>query len=197
MAIFRCSLILLAVLAAPASVLSQTPCEQRLPYALVCMGDIQAEGNICISGHVHANGDVDFGPNDDHLTCGGTHSEGFEIGSPAIYTEPEYFPNATYYYVRGRYTPKGGPTIPAKTEALIFDRNGNDITASLPNVLTPLTTYDTTNHVFRYNIDGNISGIPAVDYFFGQNSSVLRARCRPHRGRCELWHLLRKHAVDR
>jgi hypothetical protein len=143
--------------------------------ALLVMRDLDAShGNICISGHVHANGDADFGSGDVHLKCGGTYTDGFRLDPPAIYTEPAYYPNSTYYYVQGKYTPKVGPT-PAKTEALVFDRDGNDITASLPNVLTPLVTYDKVNSVFSYNFDGNLAGMAAVDYFFGTGSPFFAA----------------------
>jgi hypothetical protein len=138
--------------------------------ALLVMEDLEAKGNLCIDGHVHVvKGEIDFGGHDQHLDCGGTYSQGFDILPPAIYTEPEYYPNSTYYYVQGKYTPKVGPT-PAKIEALVFDRDGNNITAALPNVLNPLLSYDKDEKVFSFNFDGNLAGRPAVDYFFGANS---------------------------
>ena len=59
------------------------------------------QGNICLDGHIHANGDADFGHNDVHLKCGGTYTEGFHLDPPPIYTDPATTPTSTYYYVVG------------------------------------------------------------------------------------------------
>ncbi len=146
--------------------------------ALLVMRNLDAShGNICISGHVHANGDADFGKNDAHLKCGGTYTEGFRLDPPAIYTEPAYYPNSTYYYVRGLYIAAGGGKhgTPSLTEARIFDQDDNDITAAMPFVISDsngLISYNNATGEFVFNFDGNVgpANQEAVDYFFGPNS---------------------------
>ncbi len=144
--------------------------------ALLVMEDIFVRGNLCVEGHLHANGDADFGPADVMLTCDGTYSENFVILPPAIYTEPEYYPNSTYYYVRGLYVPGSTEKKKSKAdliEARIFDRYDNDITESMPFIIsaeTNLLDYDLDSATFIFDLDGNISGVPTVDYLFGDNS---------------------------
>ncbi len=68
---------------------------------------------------------ADFGKHDVHLDCGGTYSDEFDIFPPVIYTEPEYYPSSTYYYVLATnlHGAHGGTNV-----ARIYDRDGIDIT---------------------------------------------------------------------
>ncbi len=63
--------------------------------AMVVMEDLEAKGNLCIEGHVHVNGDADFGHHDVHLTAAAPTARDSTSFRPVIYTEPEYYPNST------------------------------------------------------------------------------------------------------
>lgn len=94
---------------------------------MIVMNEIDAGGNFCLDGTIHANVDADFGPNDVHLKCGGEYTEGFALKPPKIYTEPARYNNCTYYYVVPNTMLLPGEPIHAK----IFDRFWNDITVAV------------------------------------------------------------------
>jgi len=83
-----------------------------LDFAILSLGDIDTQGNIDLIGHAHANGEMDGS----HFQNTGTYDGGFGIFPPVAYTEPDSFPDATYYYV----TAQKNPT----EELYIKDRNG-------------------------------------------------------------------------
>jgi hypothetical protein len=88
---------------------------------LLVMGDTDVNGNLCLNGQIHVNGDVDFGAQESHLQCG-EYTNFCCIFPPSIYTDPDHFPDATFYYVQGRTLGTGA------YGAHIFDRDRNDIT---------------------------------------------------------------------
>jgi len=111
---------------------------------LLIMGDADVGGNLCIEGGpIHVNGDGDFGPDAVHLACG-EFTDGFELLPPPLYTGPEYFPDATYYYVRGN-------KIAGVEQARIYNELGVDITTALGDSLTQVTSL--SGNVFTYDFD--------------------------------------------
>jgi Tfp pilus assembly protein PilE len=128
------------------------PTATELP--LLVMGDAEVGGNLCLSGSAHVNGSAtgNNGHGDPHFTCGGDFDEGYPIYPPYIYTEPDHFPNATYYYVRGT---KVGSTA----DANVYD-GGNNLIAGFPS-MAGVTGYNNGSKTFTFTFDtGAIS-----DYF--------------------------------
>jgi len=140
--------------------------------ALLVMEDLTAKGNLCIEGHVHVvSGEIDLGSHDQHLDCGGTYSQGFDIMPPPIYTEPEYYPGSTYYYVRGLYSQATG-----LAEGHIYDKDDNDLTAALGDPLAGFVKMTTTllgDTTFTFGFTGTVNGVQAIQYFFGDGSPVF------------------------
>jgi hypothetical protein len=91
--------------------------------ALLVMGDLDVNGNMCIEGWAHINGHADFGPDDAHLYCG-DYTSGCCVYPAPVFTDPDGFPEATYYFVRGH-------SIGEIHQARIFDRYGSDITTAI------------------------------------------------------------------
>ena len=85
--------------------------------AILILGDIDIKGNICLDGGAHANGTITGGG---HFTCGGTYDEGYIVKPPVVYTEPDSFPGATYYYVTAE-------RVGATNKLYIKDRNGTTL----------------------------------------------------------------------
>jgi hypothetical protein len=143
-------------------VLAQVP-PTALALPLLVMGDASVGGNLCLSGDAHINGEAS-GSNpaqDPHFVCGGDYTEGFTILPPPIHTEPDSFPGATYYYVKGN---KVGGTWQAK----IFDRDGNDITAG--HIMTDVVTYNAGSKTFTYDFKN--AGL--ISTYFDEASGVFR-----------------------
>jgi hypothetical protein len=104
--------------------------------AILALGDINTQGNICLDGHAHANEEMD-GDNfrDD---CPGTFDGGYTILPPPAYTEPDSFPGATYYYVTAQRTPT--------KQLYVKDRNGATLyTYTHPASPHPEITWDINN----------------------------------------------------
>jgi hypothetical protein len=133
-----------------------------LGLTMLIMGDADVNGNICVGGNVHVNGAADFGPNDAHLACG-TYTDGYEITPPGIYTDPDHFPDATYYDVRA--TLEGG-----LVHARIFDRNGQDITQALGDSLAGVMSFNAGQSFFAY--DFNKAGL--LDHYFDDVHGVFK-----------------------
>jgi len=130
---------------------------------VLIMGDADVSGNFCLEGDVHVNGDGDFGPNDAHLACGGEMTDGFEITPPMMYTDPDHFPNTTYYYVRGFNDGAGNYS------ARIYDRWGVDITATKPDSLQDVTTYNAGQKTFTYDFNSAAK----VDKYFDELTGIF------------------------
>ncbi len=142
---------------------------------MIVMRDIDAKGNICLDGDIHANGDADFGKDDVHLKCGGTYTEGFYLKPPKIYTEPGHYPNSTYYYVVGNNIRGPGEPIDAK----IFDRNGVEIQTALGDSLVgivggggALFSYDFKSGDVAHYFDP-VNGVFKLDTAAGNTSVVV------------------------
>jgi hypothetical protein len=80
--------------------------------AIHASNDIHLQGNICLDGYAHANGDIENGS---HFRCGGdpiyTYDSGYPVNPPVIYTEPDSFPDLTYYYVTATDGPGTADTL--------------------------------------------------------------------------------------
>lgn len=94
--------------------------------AMLAMHDVELKGNICLDGHLHANGTL---TGSGHLSCGGTSDSQYPIIPPAVYTEPDSYPGATYYYV----TVRSGP----KDTLVILDRNRATLSSYVKGTTTP------------------------------------------------------------
>jgi hypothetical protein len=130
---------------------------------MLIVEDADVSGNFCLEGHAHINGDADFGPNDVHLHCGGTYTSGYFITPPVVHTDPDHFPSATYYYIRGDAT--GG-----LYHGRIFDRYGNDMTTVLGDSLTSVTTFDPGTGTFSFAF---MSGA-IIEHYFDDAMGVFR-----------------------
>ncbi len=115
-------------------------------YGLFVYGDASTIGHLCLDGTVYVGGNANFGPSDVHLRCGGEVNTGFDISPPRIYTEPGFYPDATYYDVRA-VEDAGG------CYAKVFDRYGTDITSALGDSLQGLVSYNNGTKVFSYVFD--------------------------------------------
>jgi hypothetical protein len=115
---------------------------------LLVGGNFDTNGNICLDGTVHVDGD----PGHKGLKCGGVVTHGYDITPPPMYTVPDSFPGKTYYSVRGT---KIGTIYQAK----IYDRHGVDITASKGDNLAAVTSYSGGNYSFSF------SGASVAHYF--------------------------------
>ena len=129
----------------------------------IVMNDmISSHGNLCLNGHVHVNGDADFGSNDVHLKCGGTYTEGFPIYPPPAHTEPEYFPNSTYYYVYA------DPITKSDVYVYKFDKTLGDtvnVTAQVGDLkATGVFRWDNASSRFVYDFSGKIHSVPGHPY---------------------------------
>jgi hypothetical protein len=137
-----------------------------LGLPLLVMGDAEIGGNLCLEGDAHVNGDAggNGGHGDPHLACGGDYTEGFEILPPPVYTDPDHFPNATYYFVRAT-------KIGAIYQARIFDRTGaTDITTALGDSLVGVVTYDNGSQTFTFDFTG-----PArIAHYFDDATGIFR-----------------------
>ncbi len=113
---------------------------------LFVSGTAEVGGNLTIEGPTHVNGDAagNNGNGDPHIVSEEGYTEGFELQPPIIYTDPDHFPDATYYYVKGT---KVGSTYKAR----IFDRYMNDITGTTN--MTSLMSYSTSTKTFTYNFN--------------------------------------------
>ncbi len=129
---------------------------------ILIMGDADVNGNICIEGSVHVVGDADFGPHDVHLVCG-EYTSGFEIVPPPIYTDPDHFPDATYYYVKGN---KIGNVVHAR----IFDGDGVDITTALGDSLTGVVSFDVSRSSFNYQFDRTVE----MNHYFDDATGIFK-----------------------
>jgi hypothetical protein len=120
-------------------------------------------GNLCLEGgSAHVNGDADFGPNDVHLSCG-TYTTGFRIIPPPIYTDPDHYPDATYYSVVAF---RNGN----QNRAHIYDRYGANITALLGDSLVSVMSANTGQHTFTYDFNS----ATRIDYYFNDATGIFR-----------------------
>ncbi len=142
-------------------VLAETP-GGGFDYALLVKGDATAKGNLCINGEAHICGTADFGNHDVHLHCG-TYTDGYDIDPKMVFTEPSFYPDATYYYVRGDFS--GG-----KHRAVIQDRNGVDITGALGDDLVGVTSYSNSTGRFTFSF-GSTS---EIEYYFNDSTGIFR-----------------------
>ena len=129
---------------------------------VLVVGDADVGGNLCLGGSAHINGDGDFGNNDAHLACG-DYTEGFVVTPPPIFTEPDYYPDATYYRVRGTH-------IGGQYQARIFNRAGMDITTALGDSLVGITTYMSGANAFSYDFTSNAM----LTKYFDETTGVFR-----------------------
>ncbi|MDP6417868.1 MAG: pilus assembly PilX N-terminal domain-containing protein [Candidatus Krumholzibacteria bacterium] len=132
-------------------------------FGIYAAGDLTANGNLCLDGLSFAGGSADFGPNNVHLTCGGEVVEGVAITPPPVFTEGSYYPQDTYYEVRG--TEIGG--LP---QARIFDRYGQDITTSLGDSLTSVTDFKSKNGLFEFEFRNSAE----IDFYFNEDTGIFR-----------------------
>jgi hypothetical protein len=116
-----------------------------LGLAILIMRNADVQGNLCILGDFHVNGDADFGPGDSHLACDEDYTSGFTLTPPYMYTIPDSFPDATYYFVRG--SDAGG--VP---HGRIFNRDGDDITTAIdPDSMRDVTSIDGDSVIFTFD----------------------------------------------
>ncbi len=129
--------------------------------SLLASGDLTASAAVCVDGRIHVSDDADFGNHDQHLQCGEL-TEGFEVQPPQIYTDPAHLTGSTYYEVRGIQV--GG--VP---QARVYDRNGNDITASIGD-LHDVTTYNAGTGRYTFTFDS----AALMNQYFNQAGTVFR-----------------------
>ena len=135
--------------------------------AMLIMGDAGVGGNLCMNGDAHVNGEA-IGNNpvqDPHFACDYDYTEGFVILPPPIRTEPDYFPNATYYYVYGCQL--GGVY-----QARIYDRAGNDMTSAYGDSLDDITSYDPGSKTYTFDFGSDA----IIDTYFNDATGVFRRR---------------------
>jgi hypothetical protein len=130
---------------------------------ILIVGDADVNGNLCLLGDIHVNGDSDFGPNDVHLKCGGEITAGFDIEPQMMFTEPDRYPDATYYYVRGN-------KIGSDYQARIYDRDGVDITTALGDSLEDVTSYNNGSKAFEFDFDSDA----LLEKYFNDSTGVFR-----------------------
>ena len=142
--------------------------------ALFASRNIDANGNLNVGGHIHINGDGDFGPGDSHLKSG-TYDEGYGIDPPAVYTEPGNFPNSTVYRVIGY------PVPPNKAKALIdkWDRVNDQwepvLTDSIPQSIVAFVVPDAQYPDGHYEFDfKKTGGNSAIENYFDYSTGVFR-----------------------
>jgi hypothetical protein len=113
-------------------------------YAIHCMNEIHTSGNVGACGRVHGNDLVDdAGSSLDPphgCTTGKAITEGFVVIPPVIRTEPQYYPNTTYYWVVGK---PAGPF----TDALILKADpAGAFTIRTGHTATQVGTIATNNY---------------------------------------------------
>ncbi len=133
-----------------------------LGLGILIRGDAHVDGNLCLNGSLHIVGDADLGPHDAHLACG-SHTEGFDITPPPIYTDPGHHPNATYYSVRGN-------RIGNQAQARIYNALGVDITTALGDSLVGVTSYHNGSGTFRYEFDSHA----VIERYFDESTGLFR-----------------------
>ncbi len=113
---------------------------------LFVKGTAEIGGNLRIEGATHVNEDAtgNKGHGDPHIVSEEGYTEGFELRPPIIYTDPDHFPDATYYYVKGT-------KVGSACRARIFDRHMNDITGTVN--MAPFTSYDAKTKTYTYNFN--------------------------------------------
>jgi hypothetical protein len=122
---------------------------------MLIMGDATAIGSLCCNGVAHVGGEADL-----NLACG-EYTSGFEIAPSPVYTDPDSFPGATYYYVRGH--PDG--------YALIYSAEGANITTFADSLLLDsVTEYDAALKTFTYAFDT----ADLIESFFDDAAGVFR-----------------------
>jgi hypothetical protein len=121
-------------------------------------GDIDTQGNIDLVGHAHANDDMDGS----HFRGPGTFDGGYVIRPPAVYTEPDSFPGATYYYVTGSRTAN-------PDELYIKDRNGVTVATFIDGGAPVHAEFDWgfAGNVLEVEVDQNGGGPHVFDYNVG------------------------------
>jgi hypothetical protein len=135
-----------------------------LDLAILTGRNLRATGNLCLQGRAHANDDANFGAGDRRLRCGGTYTERFRLTPPALYTEPDSFPGATYYFLRGM-------RVGSNTYAKIYDADMNDITSVIGDSLGGIVSYAASSKTFTYTFaNANIS-----KYFADPDGKFARA----------------------
>ncbi len=111
-------------------VLAEVPAT-GLGEAMLVVGNADVNGNMCIEGQAHVNGDADFGPGDAHLECG-SYTTGFTVSPPPVYTDPAHYPGASYWYIKPVTIMGPKP----KYSARIYDAAWNDVTVALGDPFT-------------------------------------------------------------
>lgn len=129
---------------------------------MLVMEDADGNGNLCLGGSAHVNGDADFGPHDVHLQCGGEYTTGFEITPPPIHTDPGHFPGSTYYYVKGH-------RIGGTYQARIYDRHMNDITTALEDSLVGIVSYNNGQQTYTFEFRN-----ADAETYFDDSTGVFR-----------------------
>lgn len=132
-----------------------------LGLAVLCCGDFLALGRVCVNGRAHVNGWAWFGFRNRNFRCG-TLSDGFDVTPPPMLTEPDAYPDDTYYYVRG--TRIGG--VP---QARIYNRHGTDITSALGDSLVGQTSYNNWTRTFSFYFNGNA----VMNRYFDETTGVF------------------------
>ncbi|MBM3317701.1 MAG: hypothetical protein FJY75_07595 [Candidatus Eisenbacteria bacterium] len=131
-----------------------------LGLTALIMGDAYVNGNLCLEGSAHINGVI---AGENHIQCDGSHTMGFTITPPAIFTDPVHFPDATYYYVKG--TRVGGVY-----QARIFDAAMTDITALLGDNLASVTSYHVASATFTFSFDT----AARIAHYFDDATGIFR-----------------------
>ncbi len=131
-------------------------------FGLFVYGDARALGNLCLDGTVFVGGDADFGNGDVRLACGGVLEEGFDLTPPLVFTEGNWYPDATYYDVRA--TEIGGTY-----QARILDRLGFDITSALGDSLENIISYNNGAEIFTYDFDNP----SLLDFYFNDATGIF------------------------
>jgi hypothetical protein len=115
-----------------------------LNLAVLIQGDASIGGNFTVNGDLHANTMTDMG----HVKGEGDRTSGFDIFPPVVRTEPAFYPGTTYYYVKG-------VKVGSKYQAIVYDRNMNDVTATLGASMTGgMVTYNSGTKTYSYNFSG-------------------------------------------
>ncbi len=137
------------------------------------MGMAEVGGALQVDGPAHVNEDATGGSGhgEPHIVGDDGYTEGFDLQPPIIYTDPDHFPGATYYYVKGI-------KVGSVYQARILDRNMNDITGTVD--MSPLLSYNSgsNTYTFRFDSDARIAEYfhPTTGVFrmaAGDNSIVV------------------------
>jgi hypothetical protein len=134
-----------------------------LALALFVGDDAEIDGEICLQGQAHISDEVDFRPNNGEISCGGSFTAEFALTPPSVRTDPEAYPNTTYYYVLGDLDNR-------KYIGRIFDRYGYELTDRAGDQMRDVVSYKKNQDLFTYDFDRE----SILEKYFDDEDGVFR-----------------------